>query len=158
MLKRGGILAVLALLLFAMPAHAFKTDQPLSDPAQETRARALHKQLRCLVCQNQDIASSNAELARDLRQIVRERVAAGDSDDAVIGYLVDRYGDWVLLKPPLKATTVALWAGPLVLLLLSATVAVTWYRRGRWRVKPADRPLTEAERARLDALLDGDEA
>src|SRR5690606_34587623 len=103
---------ILALLLFAAPALAIGVDEPLPDPAQEQRAREISKSLRCLVCQNQSIEDSNATLAKDLRRIVRERVQAGDSDDQVREYLVARYGDWVLLKPPFNVRTAALWIGP----------------------------------------------
>ena len=102
------------------PAAAQSTiDVPLEDPAKERRAKAIFKLLRCLVCQNQSIDDSNAGLARDLRVLVRQLLKTGDSDDQAIGYIVERYGDWVLLDPPFKATTVALWLGPLAMFLLA---------------------------------------
>lgn len=134
------------------PALTQAVDPPLSNPAQEARARDLHKQLRCLVCQNQSIADSNADLARDLRVIVRERVAAGDSDQQVLDFLVSRYGDWVLLNPPFKATTVVLWVGPGLIFLGAATGVFFYFRRAR-RQFAAAAPLSKAERQRLDALL-----
>ncbi|MDJ0897067.1 MAG: cytochrome c-type biogenesis protein CcmH, partial [Alphaproteobacteria bacterium] len=98
-----------------MPAVAVVSpDEMLDDPALEARARALSKELRCLVCQNESIDESDADLARDLRKIVRERLVAGDTDDEVIGYLTARYGDFVLLNPPVKPLTWALWFGPVV--------------------------------------------
>ena len=128
----------------------------LADPAAEARAREVSRTLRCLVCQNQSIEDSNAELARDLRRIVRERVAAGDSDDAVRGYLVARYGDWVLLKPPLKGETLLLWAGPALLLAAGGVAIAVYFRRRRAEVPVVQKPLDKAEQARLDALLGGD--
>ena len=136
---------------------AFSPDEPLDDPAFEQRALDLHNQLRCLVCQGQSIADSNAELARDLRRIVRERIAAGDSDQTVTTYLTDRYGDFILLRPPIKATTYVLWFGP-ALVLVAGGVAVFFLfrrraRRGEGRAG-APAPLTDEERGRLAALLD----
>ena len=153
-----GISVVLAMGLAAAPGPGIGTavaqvlDQPLPDPALEQRAVALHKRIRCLVCQNQSIHDSEAPLARDLRVVVRERLAAGDSDAATLQYLVDRYGDWVLLRPPLNARTVALWAGPLVLLLLGVGTAAMFYRRtARNFAGPA--PLSPDERRRVQELL-----
>ena len=143
---------LLALAFLLTPSAALAAEQPLGDPAQERRALALHKELRCLVCQNQSIAESNAELARDLRRLVRERIAAGDSDDEVRSYLVARYGDWVLLAPPVKQETWALWFGPALLLLVAGLGVVFWYRRSRARPAPAA-ALDADERRRLDAIL-----
>jgi cytochrome c-type biogenesis protein CcmH len=140
------------------PAFAVAVDTPLEDPALEARARAIHKQLRCLVCQNQSIEDSNAGLARDLRILVRDRISAGDSDKAAISYIVERYGDWVLLQPPVKAGTVLLWLGPVLFLLLAMILILVWYRR-RSSVSvtaSAAAPLSADEQARLKALL-GDE-
>lgn len=142
--------AVLALLL-AAPAAAFQVDKPLPDPKQEARASALGHEVRCLVCQNQSIADSNAELARDLRRIIRERIADGDSDEAVLEYLVARYGDWVLLEPPFKPATLALWLGPPALLGVALLGAFLWRRR---QSGPAEAPLSEDERRRLAALIE----
>lgn len=151
------LLAIL-LLLGAAPVTAQQIEDRLADPAQETRARELSRELRCLVCQNQSIEDSNAPLARDLRRIVRERVVAGDSDRAVQDYLVQRYGEWVLLKPRLNAQTLLLWFGPVLLLLLGGGIVFALYRRqGRM---PASTPaaLDAREQRRLDALLRDDEA
>jgi cytochrome c-type biogenesis protein CcmH len=146
------------LLLAVAPVAAQQIEDRLADPAQETRARELSRELRCLVCQNQSIEDSNAPLARDLRRIVRERVVAGDSDRAVLDYLVQRYGEWVLLKPRLNAQTLLLWFGPVLLLLLGGGTVFALYRRqGRM---PASTPaaLDAQEQRRLDALLRDDEA
>ena len=112
------IVAVLFVFL-AAPTFAVEPDEMLSDPVLEARARALSKEIRCVVCQNQDIDSSNAGVARDLRILVRERLVAGDTDQEVLDYLVARYGDFVLFKPPLKPSTYLLWFGPGVVLLLA---------------------------------------
>ncbi len=152
------VLTVLAaLLLGALPAAGQTTPEvPLADAGLEARALALHREIRCLVCQNQSIAESNAELARDLRRLVRERLTAGDSDDEVTAYLVARYGDWVLLKPPFRAATALIWLAPILLLLLGGGLVVLWYRRGR-RDAAAPEALAADERARLERLLsDGD--
>lgn len=112
------IVAVLIVFL-AAPIFAVEPDEMLADPVLEARARALSKEIRCVVCQNQDIDSSNAGVARDLRILVRERLVAGDTDQEVLDYLVARYGDFVLFKPPLKPSTYLLWFGPGVVLLLA---------------------------------------
>jgi len=112
------IVAVLFIFL-ATPSLAVEPDEMLSDPVLEARARALSKEVRCVVCQNQDIDSSNAGVARDLRILVRERLVAGDTDQEVLDYLVVRYGDFVLFKPPLKPSTYLLWFGPGIVLLLA---------------------------------------
>ena len=136
------------------PAAAIGVDRALPDPVLEARARAIHKQLRCLVCQNQSIDDSNADLARDLRVLVRERVALGDSDGEVLDFVAGRYGDWVLLKPPFDVRTLALWLGPAALLLLGAGLAVAVLRRSRGGPDSAPDALTPEERARLEALLE----
>lgn len=140
------------LLALLSTAPALAVDRPLDDPALEHRALELQKQFRCLVCQNESIADSKADLAADLRRLVRERIAAGDSDDEVRAYLVARYGDWVLLKPPVKRETWVLWFGPAALLLLAGLGVLLWYRRSGGRTATAA-PLDADERRRLDALL-----
>ncbi len=148
-----------ALFLFAaLPAAAQHLEDRLPDPAQETRARELSRELRCLVCQNQSIEDSNAPLARDLRRIVRERVVAGDSDKAVQDYLVQRYGEWVLLKPRFNIQTLLLWLGPALLLLLGGGIVFTLYRRQAKAPVAAVAALNAEEQRRLDALLQDDEA
>jgi cytochrome c-type biogenesis protein CcmH len=149
------MLRLLAILLL-LAAPALAQDRPLPDPAQEARARELSHELRCLVCQNQSIADSNAPLAADLRQIVRERIAAGDSDDQVRDYLVSRYGDWVLLDPPFKLTTYALWIGPALLLLVGGIGVRLWLTRQAKRADVAPAALSAEEEARLARLLEQD--
>ena len=142
-------MAGVVLALLADPAAAVTPDEQLANPAQEARAQALSRTLRCVVCQNQSIDDSNAPLAHDLRVILRERIAAGDTDDQAVAFLVQRYGDFVRLNPPLRADTVALWFGPLAVLLLGGA-GVALYLRGRASAKPE--PLgadDEAELARL---------
>lgn len=142
--------AVLALLL-AAPAHAIgDPSEALPDAKQEARAVAIGQQLRCLVCQNESIEDFGADLARDLRQIVRQRVAAGQSDQQVIDWLVARYGNFVRLSPPLEARTILLWGSPLLAVLGGA--GIVWLGRARTAAKPA--PLDAAEQARLRSLLD----
>ena len=160
MLKFAGLL--LALALAAAPAAAFQVDRPLADPAGEARAQALSRELRCLVCQNQSIDDSNADLARDLRVLVRERLTAGDSDDEVIDYVVSRYGDFVLLEPPFTARTLALWFGPVVIVALGLLVVFFFFRRrqtapgGAGVTNTAPPPLTADEERRLKTLLEDD--
>jgi cytochrome c-type biogenesis protein CcmH len=132
---------------------AIQPDEVLSDPAMEARARALGKELRCLVCQNQSIDDSDADLARDLRVLLRQRLVAGDSDAQAKQFLVDRYGDYVLLNPPFKATTLVLWLGPAVLLVCALLGAVVFFRRRNAGAAPAGDPLSEAEQKRLRRLL-----
>jgi cytochrome c-type biogenesis protein CcmH len=149
-----GLAAALFLSLSA-PAFAVQPDEVLKDPAMEARAREISKELRCLVCQNQSIDDSNAPLARDLRVLVRERLVAGDDDTSVLGYITARYGDYVLLRPPFKASTYVLWIGPVIILLLGALGAAL-FLRGRNRPVTAgdtEAPLTPEERKRLDKLL-----
>ena len=145
------LIVALALSL-AMPALAVQPDEVLDDPVLEDRARALSGELRCLVCRNESIDDSNAELARDLRLLVRERLVAGDSDTEVIAYLVDRYGEYVLLRPPASGSTVVLWlAGP-AMLLLALGIGAGYVRSRRNAPEPAA-ALSPDEQARLDALL-----
>ncbi|WP_246422797.1 cytochrome c-type biogenesis protein [Mycoplana azooxidifex] len=142
---------VLFLLLSPLPAFAVNPDEVLPDPALEARARALSAQLRCMVCQNQSIDDSNAELARDLRVLVRERIVSGDSDEAVIDYVVSRYGEFVLLKPRLRGETLLLWGAPIVL-FLGGAVAMTLFVRRR-AGKAVGEPLTVEEKAALDRIV-----
>lgn len=141
----------LALVLVAGPLAAIGPDEILADPALEARARALSRELRCLVCQNESIDDSNAELARDLRLLVRRRLTAGDSDAAVIAYIHDRYGDFVLMRPPVTDRTALLWFGPFGLL---AGIGLWLVLRARRKTKApaAPTPLTEAEREQLRQL------
>jgi cytochrome c-type biogenesis protein CcmH len=143
------------LSLSAAAALAVQPDEILPDASLETRARGISAGLRCLVCQNQSIDDSNAPLARDLRLLVRERLTAGDSDRQVVDYVVMRYGDFVLLKPPFNVSTLLLWLAPL-LILLAASAAV--YARFRTPSVAAPPPLSTEEQARLDAILKNDPA
>ncbi len=142
--------AVALLLARAGMAVAVQPDEIMSDPALEARARAITAGLRCLVCQNESVDDSSAPLARDLRLLVRERLKAGDSDAAVEDYLVGRYGTFVLLKPPLAADTLVLWATPVAVLLGGAGLAMLVLRRRRAR---PEAPLSAQEKADLDAIL-----
>jgi cytochrome c-type biogenesis protein CcmH len=147
------IALIVALMLLAMPvANAVQPDEILPNPALEQRARAISGGLRCLVCQNQSIDDSDAPLARDLRILVRERLVAGDDDKAVVDFVVARYGDFVLLRPPFNAHTLLLWGAPFVILLLA--IAFLW-RRARQRMVETATPnaLSAEEKVRLAALL-----
>ncbi len=157
-LIRTGLICLAAVIALTTADHAaaLGIDPPLADSKLETRAITLHKQLRCLVCQNQSIHDSNAGLARDLRQIVRERLVAGDSDREVIDYVASRYGDWVLLNPPFKLTTAALWVAPVALILVGGVAVMVFLRRSSRQSATSATPLSDAERARLDRLLEGD--
>ncbi len=146
----------LILLVQAVPggiAHAVEPDEVLSDATLETRARHLSAELRCLVCQNQSIDDSNAPLARDLRLLVRERLTAGDSDDAVLDFVVARYGSFVLLKPPLGPETILLWMAPLVLLAGIGTGILLRLRQRAGREAAVAAPLSLEESERLRKVL-----
>jgi cytochrome c-type biogenesis protein CcmH len=141
---------------FSVPAPApaaTNPDEILQDRALEQRARALSKQLRCLVCQNQSIDDSDADLARDLRRIVREQLVAGRSDGEIIDYLTARYGDFVLLKPPVEPATWGLWFGPGLVLVIAAAGLVVYVRRRSALPDAPSASLDREERRRLDALL-----
>ena len=155
-LYRGAmIVAAVILLGFGPnPAQAILAGEALDDPVLEARARDISKGLRCLVCQNQSIDDSNAPLAKDLRRLVRERLEAGDSDQGVMDYIVARYGDYVLLKPPFKPITYALWLGPGAMLLIAGMGVVVFLRKQSRRPPMAEAPLSDDERRRLESLLD----
>ncbi len=146
---RHAAAATLALTLLAGPALALSDPaEMLRDPAQEARAEQVGSQLRCLVCQNESIEDSGADLARDLRTIVRQRVAAGDTDAQVVAWMVARYGNFVRLRPALESATLLLWGSPFLALL--AGLGAAWMARRRPAAGPA--PLSESERARLAEL------
>ena len=149
------LLALLLLLCALAPIGGFAADAVPTekDPVKAARAVKLAEKLRCLVCQNQTIADSNAELANDLRGQIREQIAAGRSDDEILDYMVTRYGDFVLYQPPLKATTLLLWAGPALLVILGAVVLFRNLRRAR----PAEAPLSDEQRVEARRLLDDDQ-
>jgi len=160
MRKLIAISAVLLLAAFAAPAaYAVQPDEIMSDPAKEARARDLSRELRCMVCQNQSIDDSDAPLARDLRLLVRERIATGDSDSQVIDFLVARYGEFVLLKPRFTPHTVLLWLLP-PLALIGGGLALWFYSRRRSNAGTAADPsllhLTDEEEGRLERLLAAD--
>lgn len=153
-MTRSLLAAVLVMVLLPFSAGAVEPDEMLDDPALEARAREISKELRCVVCQNQDIDSSNAGVARDLRLLVRERLVAGDSDAEVLAFVQARYGDFVLLRPPFKPETYALWLAPVVLLLIGAATTFAVLRARPRRA--AERPLSDAEDRAVAAIL-GDE-
>jgi len=151
------IALIVAVMLLAMPqAYAVQPDEILPNPALERRARAISGGLRCLVCQNQSIDDSDAPLARDLRILVRERLVAGDDDKAVVDFVVARYGDFVLLRPPFNAHTLLLWGAPFAILLFAM---VFLWRRARQRAVETSPPsgLSPEEQARLAALVEPDD-
>ena len=149
-MKRARLALVFALTIAASLAHAVQPDELLADPALEARARALSAELRCMVCQNQSIDDSDAPLARDIRLLIRDRIAKGESNEAVRSFLVSRYGDFILLKPPLKLETLLLWAGAPLALLFGA-LALWRAARSKETATPA---LSEAEEARLAAIAE----
>ena len=139
--------------LASTPARAVTPDEMLADPVLEARARTISKDLRCLVCQNESIDESNADLAHDLRVLVRQRLTAGDSDEQAIQYIVSRYGKFVLLKPPVEPATYLLWFGPVIVVLLGAAGAVIHLRRRRPAAAGEPEPLSEDERRRIERIL-----
>lgn len=154
------VLALLALFcLIAVPqlALAVEPGEMLKDPKLEARARELSSELRCLVCQNESIDESQATLAHDLRVLIRQRIAAGESNQQVRDYLVSRYGDFILLKPPFKPETLLLWGTPLLILLCGGGAILVSLRRRTPASKPAAKSLSAAEEAKLAALMGRDE-
>ena len=152
---RRALLMALAMIAFSTPVAAVNPDEQLADPALEARAHSLSQDLRCVVCQNQSIDDSDAALARDLRIILRERISAGDTDQQAVGFLVAHYGSFVQLEPPMRLDTLALWFGPLAV-LLAGGLGATIYIRGR---KPATvTALSAADEAEVSRLLNTDKA
>ncbi|WP_336065815.1 cytochrome c-type biogenesis protein [Nitratireductor rhodophyticola] len=148
----GAFFAVCGLVFLALhPAFAVQPDEVLDDPALEARARDLSAELRCMVCQNQSIDDSDAELARDLRVLVRDRLEAGDSDEEVIAYVVDRYGEFVLLKPRFSYRNALLWGAPVILLLFGGALIVANARRRKTGEVVSG--LSAEEQERLDQIL-----
>jgi cytochrome c-type biogenesis protein CcmH len=142
---------IIAIFTTVSPAHAVRPDEMLADPRLEARAREVGRELRCLVCRNQSIDDSDADLAHDLRVLVRERLQAGDSNHQVIGFVRARYGDFVLLRPPFEIGTALLWGGPLLVLRLGG-IAIRRFYRGQAGT-PTPPPLSADERRRLAAAL-----
>ncbi|MFV1878096.1 cytochrome c-type biogenesis protein [Nioella sp.] len=147
------LLALAVGLTSATIALAVEPDEILDNPALEARAREVSQQLRCVVCQNQDIDSSNAGIARDMRVLVRERIVAGDSNAEVLEAMVARYGNYVLLRPPFNTQTYALWLAPLVLVLLSASIGIAVIRQAR-RKHEQPEGLTAEEEDALRSVID----
>ena len=151
------LLVCLLLLFAAPPAHAVEPGERLSDPALEARARTISSELRCLVCQNESIDESGAGLAHDIRIFLRERLTAGDSNAQAIQSVVNRYGAFVLLKPPIEPATYVLWYGPPVLLVAVLAGTILWLRRRQPAPLGTDPlgslPLTSEETSRLDGLM-----
>ena len=154
-MRRAIIFAVslFALLLPTVPSHAVNPSEVLEDPALENRARNLSVQIRCLVCQNQSIDDSDAQLARDLRVLVREQLVEGKSDREILDFLVARYGEFVLLKPVMSIRTILLWSAPFGLLLLGGVGMFIFARRNR-SIPVAQEGLSDAERNRISQILD----
>ncbi len=145
-------LLMITALVLAGPLWAVEPDEVLDDPALEARARVISAQVRCVVCQNEPIDTSNAGVARDLRLLIRERLMAGDSNEEVYDFLVARYGEYVLFKPPFKPATYALWFGPFVILGFGALAVFVALSRRRGQVAAVQ--LTPAEEARIARLMD----
>ena len=144
------------MILLPLSAQAVEPDEMLADPVLEERARVISKDLRCVVCQNQDIDSYNAGVARDLRLLVRERLMEGDSNNKVMAYIQARYGDYVLLKPPFKPSTYALWGTPIALTLIALLFGLNIVMRGRR--KSALPELTEAEERQVAKFIDNEKS
>lgn len=144
---------LLALAVLAGPAFAVQPDEMLDDPVLEERAREISKGLRCLVCRNESIDESNADLARDMRILVRERLTEGDTNEEVVAFLVDRYGEYVLLQPTATGSNLILWVAGPAMLLLGGGIAVVYLRRRASARPAADTGLSEAEKRRLSELL-----
>lgn len=155
--KLLSIVIVFPLLFVAgeLRAQGLQANEMLADPALEARAQEIGKQLRCLVCRNQSILDSNAALARDLRNVVRERIKAGDDDRQVVDYVVARYGDFVLLKPPVKPVTYTLWLAPFLFLVIALLIGGYYYRAQRKNGQDAPR-LSEAEHRQAQQILQGE--
>lgn len=149
---RAGLLALL-LCLGPLLAHAVQPDEILPDPTLEARARAITKELRCVVCQSESLDESNADIARDLRLMVRERIVAGDTDDQVLDYVVDRYGEFVLFRPRFSWGNAALWLSGPVFLLIGGGLAFVFVRRRANATPMPGTPLSPAETARLSQLM-----
>ncbi len=156
-MNRSIWVAVLVLVCLLGDGLALQPNEVLKDPALEARARALSKDIRCLVCQNQSIDDSNADLARDLRVLVRERLQKGDSDPEILDFLVKRYGDFVLLKPPVKASTYLLWYGPIGIFILGVLGLIVFFSNRRVVPDRATEGLSDDEEKRIAALLDDGE-
>ena len=153
-LSAGLLAGLLNLPLATPPVGAFTLEEfQFSDPVKAEEFKRLTEELRCLVCQNQNIADSNAELAQDLRREIRGMIKDGKSDKEIIDFMVTRYGDFVLYRPPVQGNTLLLWGGPIVLLILGIIALVRYQRRRAERVAAEDKPLSAEQASRADALL-----
>ena len=150
--------SALFLLVFAASAFAVEPDEMLQDAHKEARARAITQELRCVVCQNQSVDDSNAPLAHDIRVLVRERIAAGDTDEQVIQFMVARYGNFFLLRPPFQWDTLALWLGPAVFLLIGVATALIYFRWRKGDGAIDAPPLSPEEESGAAALVTGEGA
>ena len=148
-------LLALAIVVSTSPVWAVEPDEIMDDPALEARAREVSLDVRCVVCQNQSIDDSNSGIAKKMRVLVRERIKQGDTNEEVIEYLVSRYGDFVLLKPPVKAKTLVLWYGPAVMVVIGLIGIIFYYRRRskETAMTTGAAPLSADEKARLKALM-----
>lgn len=154
-MRRSLTAALLAMfVVLAEPGLAVQPDEILPDPAQESRARALSAEIRCLVCQNQSIDDSDASLARDLRLLVREQITAGKTDQGIRDFLVERYGAFVLLKPPVNSSTWLLWFGPLIVFVLGLIGLIVFFRTRSGSASAPTAQLSADEQARVERLLD----
>jgi cytochrome c-type biogenesis protein CcmH len=153
-IRRLGLCGLLLVFLSPLVALAVEPKEILPDPVLEARARVISAGLRCLVCQNQSIDDSEADLAKDLRILIREKLKAGDSDDQIRTYLVQRYGDFILLKPPFEWETLLLWLGPALVLAVGAGASVVAARRKSAEATRSSAELSETEKQRLAAILD----
>lgn len=154
MMRRALTAALLTVFItLAGPGAAVQPDEMLPDPAQEARARALSAEIRCLVCQNQSIDDSDATIARDLRLLVREQIKEGKTDQGIRDFLVERYGDFVLLRPPMKASTWLLWYGPLIVFVLGVIGLIVFFRTRAGGGTAAAPALSAEEQARVERLL-----
>ena len=149
---RALILVLFSCLTYIQPTMALQPNERLADPLLEERARMLSQNIRCLVCQNQSIDDSNATLAKDLRVLVREKLTAGATNQEIFDFLVDRYGDFILLNPPFKPTTYVLWYGPLIFLIFGILMVVLIMKRSNRR--SFEKPLSKEEQASLSKLLE----
>lgn len=149
-----GVTAAALIWAACLPAGAVNPDEILPDAALEARARAISEGLRCVVCRNESIDQSNAEIARDLRLLVRERLVAGDSDAAVIAFVVDRYGEYVLMRPTMTGSNMVLWLAPLVLVLAGGALSFGYIRHRAASAAPREAALSPEEEARLRDILE----
>ena len=152
LIRCAALLGLLMLCLASLPVAAVEPSEQLKNPALEARAREIGAGLRCLVCQNETIDESNASLAHDIRMLLRERLTAGDTDEQAVKAIVNRYGEFVLLDPPVRPATYVLWFGPAAILLVGLFGGAAWLRR-RSALTEAATPLSPAERSRLDTIL-----